>query len=384
MSWNTTPWKRGRFETLEQRHLLAGDVAIDVVRGDLVVEGDDLDNHIQITEGANPGTFLITGLNSTMLIFDGGTPTTSVTVEVRDGARIDLGAGNNTLEFNVPELDGGLSIVAGEGNDTITIGPAAGGSGGTNGENGALAMTVDGSLRIRTDGGNDVINVDDVSVRGSLDINAGDGDDTANLGSLTATPEALNAGAAGNARGLLGGLFGGLFGGIFGNDSDLEGRVRVRGGVTANMGDGTDTVNMHQLSARFFGTLSGGAGDDTFDVQQSHLLGLSVNGGDGEDDFTAVGLDLHFLTFNGGDDNDNAAITDSAFALLTVSMGDGDDVLAATDVEARFALLSGGDGEDTFNQAGVNDFGREIIRSFELPVVAPALARREPIGPPIR
>ena len=48
-----------RFEQLEHKRMLAGDVMVDVVDGVLVIEGDELGNQIAITSGANPGEWFL-------------------------------------------------------------------------------------------------------------------------------------------------------------------------------------------------------------------------------------------------------------------------------------------------------------------------------------
>src|SRR5688572_15011706 len=58
-----------KFESLEKRNLLAGDVTASIRNGDLVIKGDDLDNGITITAGATAGSVLVTGVNA------GGTAT---------------------------------------------------------------------------------------------------------------------------------------------------------------------------------------------------------------------------------------------------------------------------------------------------------------------
>src|SRR5262245_41175627 len=59
-------------ETLEDRHMMAGNVTVNLSSGDLVVTGDGLGNDIVITQtvlnGAPvPGRFRIEGLNNTRI-----------------------------------------------------------------------------------------------------------------------------------------------------------------------------------------------------------------------------------------------------------------------------------------------------------------------------
>ena len=57
-----------RFEGLEQRAMLAGDVQISVAQNTLQISGDTEANHV-IIEGGNGGSLTITGANGTELFF---------------------------------------------------------------------------------------------------------------------------------------------------------------------------------------------------------------------------------------------------------------------------------------------------------------------------
>ncbi len=50
---------RFSFEKLESRRLMAGDVRAEVIDGDLVITGDDLDNEVGVLPGDNPGEYFI-------------------------------------------------------------------------------------------------------------------------------------------------------------------------------------------------------------------------------------------------------------------------------------------------------------------------------------
>ena len=80
MSRATNFGRAARFESLEQRQLLAGDVLVNVVRGNLVIEGDAEGNEIAVTAGVERGAFLVTGLNGTTVHQDGQTPASEVTI----------------------------------------------------------------------------------------------------------------------------------------------------------------------------------------------------------------------------------------------------------------------------------------------------------------
>jgi hypothetical protein len=56
--------RRCRFESLESRRLLAGDVTARIDNGKLIIKGDKLDNGITIVAGANAGEVVITGVDA--------------------------------------------------------------------------------------------------------------------------------------------------------------------------------------------------------------------------------------------------------------------------------------------------------------------------------
>ena len=60
--------RRARIEALETRQLLAGDVMVGVVGGNLVVQGDELGNQVAITAGAEPGSYVVRGLDGTNIV----------------------------------------------------------------------------------------------------------------------------------------------------------------------------------------------------------------------------------------------------------------------------------------------------------------------------
>ncbi|MCA9238955.1 MAG: hypothetical protein KDA37_02095, partial [Planctomycetales bacterium] len=92
-----------RFETLEQKQLLAGDVTYEVVNGNLHLLGDAESNEIVITAGDIEGSYLVQGLNGTTISpADGGdgsaAPVSGFVVEgVTRNVRIDLGDGDDTV-----------------------------------------------------------------------------------------------------------------------------------------------------------------------------------------------------------------------------------------------------------------------------------------------
>jgi hypothetical protein len=325
---------RGRFESLEQRQLLAGDVVVTVDGGNLMVQGDELDNKILITAGADAGSFVVTGLDGTNIILNGDPPVSEVTVADVRNARIRMGDGNDLVAVAGASLRY-VSIGTGAGDDRVLVG-TDGGAPELVGELPTDLSVAARSLRVFTDGDNDEVAVDDTSVRHQLAIQTGDGDDTASLGSTAAV-----------------------------NQSGA--RLGVRGGVHVGLGDGNDELNMDQVRVRGGIVVHAGDGDDTVDgtAVTSHLMAILGDGG--VDSMTLADLDVRLLGIHTGEGNDVVDVQDSAFAAFGVSLGDGDDTLTTSALQARLAVMLGGDGQDTLNVLTENDFAHEIIRGFEIP-----------------
>ena len=89
------------FEKLESKQMLAGDVIVSVVEGNLIIEGDELGNQIAVSSGEAAGTYIIRGLEGTTVKLgeDGEpAPETGLVVEgVRGHVRINLGDGDDAL-----------------------------------------------------------------------------------------------------------------------------------------------------------------------------------------------------------------------------------------------------------------------------------------------
>ena len=134
--------------------MLAGDVTAQIVRGDLVIHGDNADNGITITAGAVAGTVVITGINA------GGAAT-----NVNGTANGAVTLSGLTDDFKI-KMRGG--------NDTVTItGP----------------LTVPDDAEIDGGDGNDTFTLSNVTIRDSLKMELGRGNDTATLTSVTVSDD---------------------------------------------------------------------------------------------------------------------------------------------------------------------------------------------------
>ena len=98
-----------RFEHLEDKALLAGDVTVAVVHGALVITGDELGNQIAISSSQEPGEYLIQGLDGTLLHLaeeDGAGESELLVTGVRHGIHVDLGEGDDSVSLNNARVRG--------------------------------------------------------------------------------------------------------------------------------------------------------------------------------------------------------------------------------------------------------------------------------------
>jgi len=338
------------FEPLERKQMLAGDVLVSLVGGNLLIEGDAETNQIAITSGAEAGTYVIQGLEGTEVRLAGANPgdppapETGLVVEgVHGQVRVSLGEGDDRVSVHDAEFRRGLSVNTGAGNDTVQVGTA---------DAAAVAATdadvaVRGSLLIRTGSENDTVEVGSVRVGGVLGISTEEGDDTVNLGA-----EAMQGVAA--------------VGVGEGDPSTLHAKL----GIDILLGEGTDAATLRNVSARAQIVVGGGEGADTIGLHdvRTGFLGIRGGDGDGADGVTLSGVKAHHALVALGDGTDDASIVDSAFHSLSVALGAGDDSLSIQTVEARRALLAGGEGDgDELSDAGNNSFQHVTITGFEIP-----------------
>jgi hypothetical protein len=130
-------------QQLESRQLMAGDVAVAMISGDLIITGDDLDNRVDIT--TVNGQFRVSGTNwNGATTINGNSAAFLVNVASVDDIRVDTKLGNDRLFLN------GVHLTA----------------------------TTHGEMDIKTSGGNDLVGVYNSSAR-DVKLDVGDGNDIA-------------------------------------------------------------------------------------------------------------------------------------------------------------------------------------------------------------
>src|SRR5262245_51098757 len=101
------------FESLEGRLMMAGNVAVNVTGGDLLLTGDNLGNlveirQVQLNDSPIPGRFLVRGINGTTINGQASQVFQNVTddfqINLNGGNdRITLGQGTTNASFLVPD-----------------------------------------------------------------------------------------------------------------------------------------------------------------------------------------------------------------------------------------------------------------------------------------
>jgi hypothetical protein len=378
--------RKSRIEPLEARQMLAGDVLVAVSGGNLIVSGDDLDNQVAIHSAAEPGQYLVVGLNGTHVsLADGdGTPPSDrggeaavapengvIVNGVHRGARIRMGDGDDLVAVNNAHFHSDVSINTGAGGDTVIVGtlpPNSDGHPVLEGDTGEgtsedpstqpdVRVGIRGSLHIRTGADGDTVRVDNANIGRNLALATGEGEDHVGLGHRPASnPDEPGAG---------------IPGAVGKEGEDPNATLHVRGRVRVALGAGNDELGMNHVHARAIAA-TGGVGDDHIAANGTASRSLFISGGRGEgiDTVNVHNGDAQMAAIRTGGGDDKVAITDSTFGLLAAGLGDGNDALVLGGTWARLALLSGGPGEeDLFRILGENMIAHQRIRGFELPPV---------------
>jgi hypothetical protein len=126
--------RRLNLEQLEARQMLAGDVTVSVVGGDLSIVGDSADNFLGITATGTAGEYVVAGTNTT--VNGGGAPVTvsgvtgDVTIQLHDGfdgLEFDSDpvafqfAGDLTIDMGSTVESGGLNYITATGNNNFSV-----------------------------------------------------------------------------------------------------------------------------------------------------------------------------------------------------------------------------------------------------------------------
>lgn len=356
MSSNARVGSLRHVERLESRQMLAGDVAVSVVDGNLLIHGDELANQIALTAGSTPDSFRLFGWDGTAVhVTESTDPAASelLVSGVTGNVVIRLGEGDDVVRIDHAAFPHDVSIATDGGSDQVVLGisPAVAPelTAVANDEQiapppPAHGVSVGGSLRVATGADGDTIRIAHAAVRGRLAVFSDGGNDEVAIGQpwqeavASTAPETPDpAVKAGHAIAIHLGA---------GDDRLAVGSAASFRGVLVDGGAGSDQIRLNGLQAGYALHVLGGPGEHADTVELHHVRSRNA-------------------LIHTGDGNDKVAIVGSTFGHLAVALGAGDDTLAMGGLKAGTAVLLGDLGDDTLTLLAANMIGRRIVRGFE-------------------
>lgn len=313
MRMRTSIFRRMNLESLENRKLMAGDVAVALEGQLLTLRGDNLSNQVVVAQNA-AGTVTISGQNGTTI---NGLPSLRLINPQLNALEIRMEDGDDSVTLRGVNVANDIFAQLGAGNDQI-ITPAT------------TPVTIGANASIEGGAGNDIVRLGGMTVRENLSIQG-------DIGALTV---ALSAGAVDKALTIVG---------DDANDSVTLNGMRVGDLVSIETKGGADVVTLTNVSAfgAFVNTDANGAGIDRVTMNRVTTIediGISTGAGD-----------------------DVVALTDvTSGKSLTVSLDEGNDRFTGTRVSvAEDAVFEGGAGVDVFTDLGITAGIKKDIKEFE-------------------
>jgi large repetitive protein len=334
-----------RFEGLENRRLLEGNVAATLHGGILFVIGDAAANGVAIDPAAKgvqvsgDATTQINGqaspvvfenVKSLMINMKGGDDQVALgggaagVLAIPRDAWIALGSGADQLTVNA-QVGRRLTISGGSGDDQITL----------------SGSTIGRSAQIRTGDGADAVSVVDTSVAKDLAIRTGGDDDRSGEGD-----ERTGDGEDGPSAPV-----------ALGTDVLVE-NSQIGRNLLIHTGAGDDAVTIDNTSVARLAAVFTGAGDDTVTISDA----AQVTNPPPSQPFGLTAQTALIVTGSGAD---SVAVAQTSVDRFFADLGKGDDVLAldASNVFGH-AFLNGGRGTDTLQQNGQDTSGF-LVFGFE-------------------
>ena len=344
--------RRMSVESLEGRWLMAGDVTATVINGNLFIVGDDLDNRISITNGANADEVVIEGFddgggNPTNV---GGAPNGSVTkTGVTGNIVVTMRGGNDFVGAHDLDAQRNLAITLDDGNDAVWLGAAAVNS------SGVVFPQLAAALATFPAG---LVSAGPVTVARSLILNGGTGNDNVSQSETSvAQQEVINLGLGGDH------VFMGLAaaGNLSTNNTAKD--------MVVNLGRGADSVAGYQLDiqrALAINDLGGVTDIDLHTIAVNHAAILTT--GPGSDDIAIKNMHALNVAILTGHSPDTVKIEDSTFKRLEVLLFGGNDTLEIgnTTVSTQGFLDGGAGTGDTYDQLTPNTFTNVKKVRFEI------------------
>jgi hypothetical protein len=310
------------FQTLESRQLMAGDVTVAVLNGDLKITGDAKDNDVAVVQTmvqghVVPGSYYVSGLNGT-------------TINGASGGAYFTGV---TRDFLMNLTQGG--------NDHLAMGTNGGYNPATTNANFIVPRNLSVSLDTV---GNNNLELNGITVKNNASITAGAGDNTMDIR------------------------------GNFGVKTKIQ-SLLPHGNLTIKAGGGDNHLELHNGSVLQSVNIQMGLGQTGYDsvsivaMNVGRDLGIQSGGGGSDSNLIAVqGVHVgHDLNITGGIKGDlvfigNTTVADRLFA----SLGHGEDSLNLQGVTAAITAVTGGQDTDKLHTQSDDHLGPQPqIQSFE-------------------
>lgn len=344
-------------ERLERRDVLSGDVAVSVVAGDLVVEGDSAANYLMIWQSG--ADWVVAGAKRP--IFSGsqtlinGQSTPQTFSGVTGGLAVELYGEADFIQLQSGDLPGNVTIDLGDGDDWAFIDQSAAGliEANNGGEPTSGSFTFQGDVSLHLGTGDDRAVVFGQTVfRGDFNINGVAGDDWVYQRTFSRIQ------VEGNLNVDLG----------TGDDLwqfiqlDVDGNATFSdpsSGTTETTGLGT-LLMIHNTVVLGDLVVTGGAGSTRVELNYTTAQNITVSLGDDGDDFQALHVTTQVLDIDLGAGNDSGlgtfyngtfsrrALLDhvTATTSIVVTTGAGDDTVYAAAVTTPALLVNTGSGSD--------------------------------------
>jgi len=240
-------------------HVQAPEVTVNRVKGDLVINGNDLGATIEVTQGSTPDEFVVTGLNNTKV--NGATAATIA--GVTDDVKIYMGRGDDQVTLDGAAVPDYLKVYTRAGDDTVTL----------------SGVTVGGKTKIATIWGSDTVNIEDSVFGGKFYMGTGYGADTVAISSSEFAAAAIWTGWGSE-------------------DVDIDG-TGFSGRLTLGTGGGEDTVNLSGSDVASLYLKTGPGQDDVSVVDLEAIWKVNVHLGWQSDHLYAQGIVGTTVVLNG-------------------------------------------------------------------------------------
>lgn len=414
MKRNNRTTRAIRFENLEDRKLMAGNITASVVNDELVLTGDGSANAVEVHQTAL-NIYKVKGINGTTINgkddksfivkkgilvdlkggddrFDIGGVIAADDVDGR--LKIDMGAGADKVNIGRTKVQGEttintgtegdtvnigafaalhkLTVNTGSGDDSVSTGLAGVGIATINMESGKDKFFGSGnfeSLRVDSGIGDDDIELFLATSPGNIDLLSGADADKVKVQAVIAKAVNVDTAAGADHVTLAGGLqtvSASVKTGADGDSVEFQ-AASIHTALTIDTADGVDSVVALDTTFDKALTIKTGLGNDVAELNRvTTLRDINIDTDKGDDVVTLVDVNAasRRIDINTGDDRDKVSLTRVVADQLFAKLGNNDDEIRIRDSKFRVTNLDGEGGFDKFFDLGGNDFGLLTLNGF--------------------